>query len=339
MKKIGLVLMVFMPVFWACQDDEVSLGYEIPEVKKAADFVDSDGKVYRCIEVGGLVWMADNLAKRLPLGGREGCFTYNETLLDSVDYSKVKVNMFDPRYKEIFLEELAAAYQRKEISDSDWSVIEGINKALPLPSYFNNIYSKAPGSYEVAMVCKTLADDRMYKEACQVVYRAATEESRKHFEEAEAANGHYSEKYGFLYTYEAALAAVPEGWRLPSDEDWKMLERALGMADGELEKQDVWRGERQAVLLKEGEEGIGFDVCYGGARGLVNGERDNYINLGQNAYFWCSDMVQTDTISYGMTRNIAIYTDRIMRMSAKVDHRSTRPVLYSVRCVRNKELK
>ena len=63
--------MVFMPVFWGCQEEEVAAGYEIPEVKKVADFVDSDGKVYRCIEVGDLIWMADNLAKRLPLGGRE----------------------------------------------------------------------------------------------------------------------------------------------------------------------------------------------------------------------------------------------------------------------------
>ena len=104
------------------------------------------------------------------------------------------------------------------------------------------------------------------------------------------------------------------------------MEKALGLTAEEVEKQDVWRGERQAVLLKEGEEGIGFDVRYGGARGLVNSQRDNYINLGQNAYFWCSDLVKTDTISLGMTRNIAIYTDQIMRMSAVVDHSSTRPV-------------
>ena len=306
MKKIGLVLMVFMPVFWGCQEEEVAAGYEIPEVKKVADFVDSDGKVYRCIEVGDLIWMADNLAKRLPLGGREGCFTYNETLLDSIDYSTVKVNTAGDEYREIFLEELNKAYEEGKISDADWSVIEGIKKTLPVPSYLLQIKNKAAGSYEVAVECKDLAYDRMYEVACQELYNTALEEGLEHFEEAEAANGHYSEK-------------------------------ALGMTAEEVEKQDVWRGERQAVLLKEGEEGIGFDVRYGGARGLVNSQRDNYINLGQNAYFWCSDLVKTDTISLGMTRNIAIYTDQIMRMSAVVDHSSTRPVLYSVRCVKNKD--
>ena len=83
-------------------------------------------------------------------------------------------------------------------------------------------------------------------------------EGLEHFEEAEAANGHYSETYGLLYTYDAALAAIPEGWRLPSDADWKNLEKALGMTAEEVEKQDVWRGERQAVLLKEGEEAVSY---------------------------------------------------------------------------------
>ena len=179
MKKIGLVLMVFMPVFWGCQEEEVAAGYEIPEVKKVADFVDSDGKVYRCIEVGDLIWMADNLAKRLPLGGREGCFTYNETLLDSIDYSTVKVNTAGDEYREIFLEELNKAYEEGKISDADWSVIEGIKKTLPVPSYLLQIKNKAAGSYEVAVECKDLAYDRMYEVACQELYNTALEEGLK----------------------------------------------------------------------------------------------------------------------------------------------------------------
>ena len=168
--------MVFMPVFWGCQEEEVAAGYEIPEVKKVADFVDSDGKVYRCIEVGDLIWMADNLAKRLPLGGREGCFTYNETLLDSIDYSTVKVNTAGDEYREIFLEELNKAYEEGKISDADWSVIEGIKKTLPVPSYLLQIKNKAAGSYEVAVECKDLAYDRMYEVACQELYNTALEE-------------------------------------------------------------------------------------------------------------------------------------------------------------------
>lgn len=36
------------------------------------------------------------------------------------------------------------------------------------------------------------------------------------------------EKYGMLYSYEGAQQAVPEGWRLPTDADWKKLEAAHG---------------------------------------------------------------------------------------------------------------
>lgn len=31
-------------------------------------------------------------------------------------------------------------------------------------------------------------------------------------------------KYGMLYSYEGALQAIPDGWRLPTDADWKALE-------------------------------------------------------------------------------------------------------------------
>lgn len=38
----------------------------------------------------------------------------------------------------------------------------------------------------------------------------------------------YYEAFGFLYDYEAALAAVPEGWRLPTNSDWADLDARCG---------------------------------------------------------------------------------------------------------------
>ena len=46
----------------------------------------------------------------------------------------------------------------------------------------------------------------------------------------------------FLYTYEGALKAVPEGWRLPTDDDWKKLEATLGMSVSQIGMLDEWRG-------------------------------------------------------------------------------------------------
>lgn len=48
-------------------------------------------------------------------------------------------------------------------------------------------------------------------------------------------------KYGRLYTYQGALNACPEGWRLPTDEDWQKLEQYMGMSKSQTNKWD-WRG-------------------------------------------------------------------------------------------------
>ncbi|MBT3748463.1 MAG: hypothetical protein HOG34_05710, partial [Bacteroidetes bacterium] len=42
------------------------------------------------------------------------------------------------------------------------------------------------------------------------------------------------ESYGVLYNWEAAKMACPEGWHLPNDEEWKKLEKYLGMNSSEV---------------------------------------------------------------------------------------------------------
>ncbi|HSG27849.1 MAG TPA: FISUMP domain-containing protein [Candidatus Krumholzibacterium sp.] len=40
---------------------------------------------------------------------------------------------------------------------------------------------------------------------------------------------------GVFYNWETARVAVPEGWHLPSDEEWKVLERELGIPEDKLD--------------------------------------------------------------------------------------------------------
>ena len=42
--------------------------------------------------------------------------------------------------------------------------------------------------------------------------------------------------YGRLYIWEAAQAACPSGWHLPSENEWKQLEMAIGMSQSETDK-------------------------------------------------------------------------------------------------------
>jgi len=61
----------------------------------------------------------------------------------------------------------------------------------------------------------------------------------------------YYQKYGALYNYKSAITACPEGWRLPTDEEWKALERHLGMDEFEAGL-DSWRNSGNVgVALKD----------------------------------------------------------------------------------------
>ncbi len=66
---------------------------------------------------------------------------------------------------------------------------------------------------------------------------------------AETENGGYVKSYGFLYSYDAALKAVPDGWRLPTDDDFTTLERTLGLPADEAGLKEAWRGEGVAQVL------------------------------------------------------------------------------------------
>ncbi len=89
------------------------------------------------------------------------------------------------------------------------------------------------------------------------------------------------ERDGRLYTFAAATTACPEGWHLPSDDEWKALERALGMASAEAEREgyEVARGTDEGAQLKAGPLGARLAGFRTGATYEARGER---------AYFWTS---------------------------------------------------
>ncbi len=98
----------------------------------------------------------------------------------------------------------------------------------------------------------------------------------------------YLPKYGNLLSFEDAIDSAPEGWRLPSDEDWQKLEKALGMG-GTSKKGN--RGKGIAYSLQETESGceLGLSLC-GGCVPLKN---LGYFTIkldyvGEHGYYWTS---------------------------------------------------
>jgi uncharacterized protein (TIGR02145 family) len=59
-------------------------------------------------------------------------------------------------------------------------------------------------------------------------------------------------QYGYLYNYNVitdSRGIAPDGWHIPSDEEWKQLEMQLGMSQDEANKVN-WRGDKEGNKLK-----------------------------------------------------------------------------------------
>jgi uncharacterized protein (TIGR02145 family) len=70
------------------------------------------------------------------------------------------------------------------------------------------------------------------------------------------------QRLGRLYDWQEALTACPAGWRLATDDDWKVLERAAGVAPDSLDGIDA-RGEGAGDQLKPNGN-LGFNAELGG---------------------------------------------------------------------------
>ena len=183
--------------------------------------------------------------------------------------------------------------------------------------------------------------------------------AKEQSEKTDKENGNYSSEYGYLYTYDAALAAVPEGWRLPSDEAWKKLEAALGMEQSQIDLDNTWRGINAGDYLKQG-GASGFNALFAGCNAYVpktNGM--NYIKKQEGAYFWTSDIREVDVSgsTEGTTtraddddpngdddksslakvakyRILTLFSPKIWRGDTRIEN-GYRSVAFSVRCVKD----
>ena len=107
--------------------------------------------------------------------------------------------------------------------------------------------------------------------------------------------------YGSLYNKHAARDnrnIAPEGWHVPTDEEWKKLEMYLGMSRSEADK-DGWRGTDEGDKLKktgmidgfgdrDATNESGFSALASGSMSCVS--RSEFSSLGFQAFFYSSDI-------------------------------------------------
>jgi len=144
--------------------------------------------------------------------------------------------------------------------------------------------------------------------------------------------------YGRLYNWYAvddSRKIAPEGWHVPTDEEWKQLELYLGMSQTDADDQGGWRGTDEGGKLKESgtthwispntgaTNESGFSALPGGLR-RYNG--DYHSSLGIDAYFWPST---ESGAGQAWWRGLSCSSPKVYRsFSVKLNG-------FSVRCVRD----
>ncbi|MCM1297454.1 MAG: fibrobacter succinogenes major paralogous domain-containing protein, partial [Muribaculaceae bacterium] len=288
MKKHNIILallplMTMLTVMSSCGSDTPS-GPDLSKVETATDFVDPrDGRTYKCVKIGDQIWMAENLAYFTPGGSFNGCFTWNQTPdnISSLDLDR-----------QVFIDMFTSVVQDP---NHNWKTECGLDPERMLLN-FQMFY--IGGSDTQTQVMNSYSSSA-YRPFSDEFNSRKTEYVMNHFDEfetvlrertetADAAAGNYSKKYGYLYSFEGAKKACPDGWRVPTDADWKKLEQAMGMSKEEADIMNAWRGNGIGKELKRGGS-TGFNALMAGCNAYCGGGSHLWINQDESCYFWTSE--------------------------------------------------
>ena len=151
-----------------------------------------------------------------------------------------------------------------------------------------------------------------------------------------------AEIYGYLYGWDAVKDnrnIAPEGWHVPTDEEWMELEQALGMNSAQANSRG-FRGTNEASklagnadlwdddeLISDSEFGAsGFNALPGGFRSGSSSSFGQFSSMGVWAFFWSS----TPYNNYGIWGRALLYSDiRVRRGDMHIKGR------LSIRCVKD----
>ena len=144
----------------------------------------------------------------------------------------------------------------------------------------------------------------------------------------------YDTTLGALYNWKVIDSIAPKGWHIPSDEEWKTLEKTLGMEKAELEK-TAWRGTNEAdkLLAKykapTESELYAFGTNESGFSGLFAGCRlfSGAINQEKNTAFWWSSTPFTGNEAW--YRYIDANQKKIFRQHTYTNYG------FSIRCIKD----
>jgi uncharacterized protein (TIGR02145 family) len=127
---------------------------------------------------------------------------------------------------------------------------------------------------------------------------------------------------------------APEGWHVPTDEEWKILELSIGMLHAQADS-TLWRRTDEGGKLKEQDtlhwaspnfgatDLYGFKALPSGFRSALNG---SFNGLNQRAYYWTSSSVFPE---FAYPRGLQWFTSTIYR------EYSNKWSGFSIRCIKD----
>jgi uncharacterized protein (TIGR02145 family) len=138
------------------------------------------------------------------------------------------------------------------------------------------------------------------------------------------------DKYGRLYDWKTAMVVCPEGWHLPSDDEWTTLtnyvesnKSCIGCAGRHLKAASGWDWDNNKNQSGNGYDAYGFSALPGGTGGS-----GGYFFAGSSGYWWSASEFGAYNAYYrGMSSGSADVS--------KNDYGDAKTNLYSVRCVQD----
>jgi len=140
-------------------------------------------------------------------------------------------------------------------------------------------------------------------------------------------------KYGRLYTWNAANTACPSGWHLPTHEEWGALAVAAGgigeyggngPAGTKLKSKSGWKWDSYYNRNGNGTDDYGFSAMPGGYG--LSGLGVSFRSVGETGYWWTSSEYDTYTAWHR-----SIDYDDIIVFYNNTDKKIE---LFSVRCIK-----
>lgn len=142
------------------------------------------------------------------------------------------------------------------------------------------------------------------------------------------ANENYN-NYGVLYTFESAEKSIPNGWHLPTDEEWKTLELYLGMTNEEVDSKGSRGNKSYKLMEKDLWIDVSFEITnetkFNARPAGYRNSRGNFGSITKRTVYWgAKDSAEDVTGRAIFNSNTKINRSKANKLSA-----------YSVRCIKD----